>query len=880
MFLVGVLIPALLPGNLRAQATQAVTGKVIDLATGNKIAHAAIKLLYHGDTVARTKTNDTGAFFFYVRPETDTFFIEADHTHYLTGRQAYLMSDLAATGAGIIYLTPEPQLLQEVVIRSKPSWRQDTVTFTADSFVVRQYATASELLQLIPGIQVLANGNILYNNIPVSMISIDGTPLLNFDQGQLLQLLRGRDIDQLRIFTDNSRDRNIQQTNAPKQLDIVLKEAAKHGYSGKTIFGAGGGNTAAWAMNTNISSFAKQQKIIAYIRGSNRGETDAPPVTDISPLQAQQGIPVTVEAGVYYNRNFLKDDKLSISINAAVKNNTAHVTTSTNTTCFLPDSILRSGEQGKAVTTTRSGNIGISAHYTFEPGTYLDASLNTGISASVSDNTSDVTSYIQDHVVSRSLNSTKTKGSSVLNFLNLTYNKSFRKPARALTITVSPNYNTINSNGSQHSVFNDFNNATTQETDQRKLDDKNDRSLFVSVNYNEPITKNTLLMINAQSGYTASVADNRTFDHFTTADQNSMDTLNPLYSNSYRLRNYVSKITGSLSGRLGRITANAGLELGRIAMQQTDPGTGTTNSKVFASVLPYLQLSGNIRKVGYLSFQYRLSAIQPGIDQLQPLTRNNDPMHQLTGNPDLQQSMTHSFVWSLIKNNAGQTRLSNVGIGIQFTDNAITLKQNINVAGQEFSQYYNQDGNASANLSYTHDRTISKRLHLSLGGKYTLQKTPGYVNDLRNTSLVHQLTGQYSFRYVVDTQLSINGGMLINHAINHLSPEQTNSRMLGISGMLNIAYTLPLGIMLTSSLNWQYTSGTNTDKVNNILWNASIARYLTKDGRLTMRISAYDLLHKNKGYMLTNENNVIVQSSFNTISRYIMLHITCNFTRR
>jgi hypothetical protein len=71
-----------------------------------------------------------------------------------------------------------------------------------------------------------------------------------------------------------------------------------------------------------------------------------------------------------------------------------------------------------------------------------------------------------------------------------------------------------------------------------------------------------------------------------------------------------------------------------------------------------------------------------------------------------------------------------------------------------------------------------------------------------------------------------------------------------------------------------------TDRNNDVFrWNANISRSFLKDRSLVLQITAYDILNRNIGYRRFSGSDMITETTYNNIRRYVMLGLTWNFTQ-
>jgi hypothetical protein len=884
------------PENLYAQSSHSISikGRLSDASSGNGLYQAALFLLSHADTIAGSFSGKKGEFFFSLTQPSDTFILLTGHPRYFSRLDTITIIEKQETDLGNLHLFPVPLELEEIVIEGGYTSKigRDTAKFKADSFKVRNFASAWELLGRIPGIQMIPGGTITYNGSPINEISIDGVPFLNFDQGRLLQLLRGRDLDVIKIYTNKSskaRLTGIDDLHKGKGIDLVLKEEARHGYFGKIAGSAGSGNPIKWDNSSNISSFTEDYRITAFVNANNTGNTsdigDQKPIENQEGLQEPlRGLPRELAGGIHYDRGYFKDKRLLINVNYSFNNTAQALTSLTHTTYTLPGSRLISDATSVSKSNTFAHSLCIQANYRITSDSYLNIALNSGLNhATVSGKSTSTSTDSNFLLLNSSSTDNKVISTSPLTFFNLTYLKTFGNPQRTLSVSFAPNWTFTNKESHQNTTLRTANSNAVQDIAQRKEERQTVNNYALYVNYTEPLGQNISLSLNLQSDLGLSTSDNQIFDKYAKADNTEQDTLNSLYSNYYRFGNTTTRLNPALQLQLGKTTISAGVNLSYLSWKQTNENDNSRSVRVFTNFLPSLTASTPISAENFISLGYKIDAAQPGLSQLQPLINNNDPLHLLIGNPDLVQSMTHSITGGLSGGRSKKNKYYNIAVSFSYVKGAITLDQSFNTDGLEVSRYYNQDGDFYGSLALNYDCKLASKLRLALNGAFTTGKTNNTINNTLNNALTQQYNSSFALRYTLDTTLSLNCSMAFNYRINWFSADpNTNNRILGTKGTLNINYNMPWDLVIVASFDWTGIYGANTEgkQLNVIRCNAYAGKYLRKDQAVLLKLFAYDILNQNKGYTIYNENSSVTETSFTTLTRYIMLGLLWNFTKR
>lgn len=112
-------------------------------------------------------------------------------------------------------------------------------------------------------------------------------------------------------------------------------------------------------------------------------------------------------------------------------------------------------------------------------------------------------------------------------------------------------------------------------------------------------------------------------------------------------------------------------------------------------------------------------------------------------------------------------------------------------------------------------------------------------------------------------------------------PDFENLNLFYIKPSFNVTLPLPGGIQFSTNLDAVKHYGYSDPNLRRaeILWNAEVSRGIF-DGRLLLKLRAYDILGKvNPNKTIVNAQGV-TETFTNTLTRYVMLQLTYNFTRQ
>lgn len=868
--------------------TLTIQGQVFDSINWQVPPEARLLLLHHNDTISRNPLSGTGRFTLSSTQNTDQLILIAEAPFYNIYKDTFSTKGKASIHLDTIYMTPA-HVLKEVTIQSgyKSKIDKDTASFTADSIVIKQFDNAEQLLEKIPGIEITAGKGILYYGRPINEVNIDGIPFSGFDTRSLLKLLRGRDIDKLKIYDSkpNAENNFTEKSSPEKAMNILLKEEAKHGYFGKLSAGLGKVDPFHWDNNTNVSSFNDRRNIVAYATSNNTGGTSAygeSALTEQNTTDVPRGTPTDITAGIHFDERFL-NNKLSVNGNYGITYNKQHANTATTDINFLPDGQITTSTQSNTHSNSNSSNANVRISYQIDPSSSLSLTGNSSlafIKGNIGNNASIVNN---DHeMISTSILQSSYHGTAPQVSLNLSYAKVFKNGSN-LICSFLPYWNKNVTNMDQSSILEMPGSGNIQESLQKKSNKEANNTYTFTSYYKLPLTKHLSVEATWISDLSGSKAQMQTYDQYADSDNNIKDSLNPVYSSDYAFYRVSNSVSTKIYMRRKKYSAQLGADFKQAFWDQQNAYSNTNQTRAFINALPFANINVTTGKTSFASANYKLQATQPSLEQIQPLVNNNNPLQIIVGNADLTQSFTHNLSLNYTVSSKDGNRSFNANSNISIIENAISLKQTIDENGKEVSQYYNQDGNYLWNTSSGYDIYIANKIRLSAGAGINRARTISIVNSKENIALTNSYNSRLSCAYILDTTLNIQFNSGIVYSSTQTTLNSGNNPIFNYVTSINLAYSTPLwGLSMGTYLTWNSIRSNIGDagKRDFFIWNAYLQRCINKSQSLSIKLYAYDLLNQNKGYLVYIGNNVQHKESYNSLERYFLLGIVWNFTKR
>lgn len=152
-----------------------------------------------------------------------------------------LSEDRPHVRLGKMFMEEDAKLMKEVEVIGQKSAMQldiDKKVFNVSDNILAEGASATDILENIPSVEVDTEGNVSLRNNSSVEIWINGKPsgLSDTDKGQVLEMLPAETIEKVELITNPSAKYNPE--GSVGIINIVMKESHKGGYFGSVSAGA------------------------------------------------------------------------------------------------------------------------------------------------------------------------------------------------------------------------------------------------------------------------------------------------------------------------------------------------------------------------------------------------------------------------------------------------------------------------------------------------------------------------------------------------------------------------------------------------------------------------------------------------------------------
>lgn len=215
-----------------AQEKQAITGKLIEEKSNQAVSFATVALINASDSkIAGGSLSDENGVFIISPVISGNYILKVSNIGFKPVTRNIEVTNRGVTDAGIILLQETSIMLKEVVIvgaRIKAKSESDRTTFNVTKKMIDVANNGTDLLMLIPGVQIDLMQNISLEGSPDILIFVDGKER---DKSFINQLSPDQ-IDQIEVISAPPSNYDGNVTGA---INIALKKERDSGISGHIL---------------------------------------------------------------------------------------------------------------------------------------------------------------------------------------------------------------------------------------------------------------------------------------------------------------------------------------------------------------------------------------------------------------------------------------------------------------------------------------------------------------------------------------------------------------------------------------------------------------------------------------------------------------------
>ncbi len=805
---------------------------------------------------------------------------------------------------GTLSLEVDAKSLDEVVVEGEVVAVQqigDTTQYNAAAFKTNPDASASDLVSKMPGIVVDSDG-VTANGESIEQVLLDGKRFFGQDPLLSLNTIPAEVVDKVQVYdeqSDQSQFTGFDDGNITKTMNVVTKEDKRNGQFGKLY--AGVGENELYKAGATINSFSKDKRLTFLgmsnnINQQNFGSEDLAGVSGSGGRRrfrrggnqnfitgTQDGITTTNSLGLNFTDNWGANTTFEGSYFFNQMNNS-------NNQLLNRESFLNRGSQFYSED-QRTSTDNVNHRLNMRINHKLDDNNNLLVRTSVSHQQNEGDEVTDGETVNDSdeiLNGTFNRYNSTNEAFNFNNNLILQHQFKKVGRTISLDVNTRVYSVQRESFFEDLELDSLIEY----FTDEEQYTLGSAVTYTEPVGTTAQLAMRYEISHTSRKSDRETF---VLEESRDLKTLNESLSNEFT-SGYTRSIP-SLRYSNNKFGNNLNVSIAyQRAMLNNDQVLPVSDNfdRSFSNVLPSLLARFDISENGNFFFRYSTSTTEPSVSQLQNVIDNSDPLFLSVGNPNLDQTFTHSLVLRLQKNilkkNITISNLSRVVTSMDYISTSTSVIESDSVTaggislveGAQITTPVNVDGFWSVRNNSTFGILISpikNNLNISVGLGY--QRLPGITDNVTNIADTYSadikigLVSNISEKVDYNLYYQINGSRVTNSI-----QSETNNRYYTqtVGAKLNLIFSK--GFVFRNETYFQKYIGVNSSFDSNFtLWSMGIAKKFLKNDSGELELSVFDLLGENRSFDQTVNAQYVQETRTEVLQRYFMLTFTYQLRR-
>ena len=883
-----------------------VTGTVLD-SDGNPLPGATVKLVDLPDSTDRKLTvSDIEGVFKFTDINDGRYSVNISMVGMDNAERVFTISDsVPEADLGKVVLSEEATMLKETVVtgvKAAVVAKQDTLEFNAGSYKTHANATVEDLLKKLPGVEVGSDGTLQSNGKTITKVLVNGKEFFGDDTSMSTKNLPSDIVDKVQVIdrkSDFSRLTGVDDGEEETVINLTVKKSMENGWLGTV--GAGYGTDGRYEGSFNVSSFSTSGNQISFVGGANNindlGFSDSGRGRFMN-FGPSGGINTSQRFGINFNLG--KSEKFRIGGNVFYTHSDREAESFTDKQYLFADST--SNQREHSISRDKGHNLRADLRMEWKIDDYNTIDFRPRFSfnsrnSSMFDTDTLFAGNADHSKVNLNENSRFNRGTSYNASGDLIYTHKFKsRPGRAFSAQVKYEFSDTKQKTTSWNDINYY--LQDEESLLYRFSDNHqwNNTIMGRLTWTEPIgdvTRGNFLQFSYNLQYRFNDADKYTFNLPTPDDPENFkvsdldvapDGIEPDATLSNRFRNRF--MNQELRIVYKKVSKDYNLEAGVVAAPSMSKSTDLIMSERNVpahwvwNLAPYLNLRYKFSKTRSLRVNYRANTSSPSLTQLQPVMDVSDPMNIVIGNPDLKPTFTQSV--GVHYNNYNQDlQQSMVAMlrGSYSTNVVVSRTVTDSETGIRRTEYANANGNMNVmGMFMINQPFTNKKWRYSARMMAAYNNMAGYINGDFNRSGNLRLAPNVGVTFSCDVfQMSVNPTYSFNMATNSL-PQQRNQYTHTYGFTTDASLYLPFGLNISTDLAFDkstgYSRGFNT---SSWLWNAQVSYSVLKDKSLTFSVRAYDILGEKKNISRSVSANMITDSRYNDLTRYVMFGISWKF---
>lgn len=779
---------------------------------------------------------------------------------------------------GKLKMKVSSETLDEVLVQAERPpivVKNDTVEFNAAAFATRDGANVEELIKRLPGIVVDNQGNITANGRPVTKVRVDGKDFFGGDPSIALRNLSSDMIDKVQLADDREEDPQhlLADDEVDQVINLKLKKDIKLNAFGKAY--AGGGSRDRFEMGGIINSFQDtfQLSMLGYYNNLTPTNLSMNEVLRLGGMRGRRGggagYPLSLLGGANANATF---GEARFHLQYFYSHDELEFGSKTfRQQTIRQDSLFFYDTQNSGHSTNDGHNVSGSLRWKIDTVTQLNINIGLNSSSNMRPSVNERTSasnhpgnIIQEFFTQE----TPEGGNQNLN-ARVYFNKKLNNEGRNI------NFNTSFSKGkSDNELLSNFERRyflskidSIVHFDQVRTQFNNNQNFNFNAGYTEPIFGNWFIDLSAK--FAPSKRTNNIHTSQLYPDDPAWIEVDDLSRDFQRSQQEIAMGAG-IRYQKERTQINLSAEYDDLRYKNYFGEEIPEFKERYRFLSPRLRIS-----IDRWRINYRYNYSTPDINQLHPVRNNTNPLYEREGNPDL--TPVRSHVFDISRFSFRRKWNHRVFLNGNFRPESIITMSTVDGGGVTYSKpvnfkslAYNFSG--GGRLGRTFDRENHKfSFHINTNAGYG--SSPFFINGQEGISNNFNISGGITTNYNFIDVLDFAPRYSINHTKNtYKKVDYRDVDVVNHSFSTSLTLFLPWDMEFHNDITYSHTPQVTPGfRKSSVLWHAAIHKKLLKNKKLTLRVSAYDLLDQNVNFYRTISYNTITDGEHITLSRYLLM---------
>lgn len=846
-----------------------------------------------------------------LKPDTVPYLVIVSYPKY--GEYYRRIDEAGVVHLGDVKLTSISQLIEEVIVtgRIPVVIKGDTTEYDASSFVVEKNAKVEDLLKVLPGISVDADGKITAQGKTVEKVLLDGEEFFGDDPTLVTRNIRSDMVDKVQLYEKKSEEAErtgVDDGERIQTINVKLKENAKKGMFGKVE--AAGGNDDFYLGKLAANRFNGSQKIGTYLMGANDGnlslgwqDSEKFGMTTTEAGMADdggmyfyssgdgfdywdgKGRPEALSTGVSF-LDAWKENKHKVNGSykyGMIQNEVGENAFSRNS---LPDNEeLNTFSVSNNETDTKRHRFNTKYDWKIDSMTTFTINLSATKGRSKSNKYTKAESWNQN---GDAINDNERTENSIADNTDFNYRgyltRQFKKMGRSVSFRFGGNISDNKGAGFLNSSLISYDEDGSKRTDlidQQKEVNRHSNSISSSLTYTEPITSR----LNSSVGYEY----NRSRAHAINTSYNGDDEGNYIdfdeeFSSDFHFNTVRNAVNVAFNYKLEKFEANFTNNLRKDEMFQQNNYEDLEANRDFFTYNPSVRLRYNLRGNKRIGFHYTHSNSLPSLAQIQPLRQNTDPLNVVIGNEDLTPAKNDRY--AVYYSNYNMMKGTDLYIDAEWRQTRNTIQQNVTIENgvrtlfyENLQGYLTNNGRLWIGGGFDVNKKVQLKARVSGNGSYS--NYYNYINGQLNENTNYNYSLGFNLSKNTTKNIDFNVGFFPGWRLMETSLESDrNSSGFIYTSSVWYSWKLPWKLNFYGNLTYTYEAPTKVldEKFELLLFKPGVSKKFLNDESLSIDFYVNDIFNQNKGFRRFQSGSTISQNTYNTISRYFMLKVSWDFT--